>query len=694
MDGPRAAHSQTLAWTRAEPTNKPDSAKTSQASSGGTAVQTQPQRMQAAAQNQFVLARPTQARTLPLLMSAHKQSVGAPPKNEVAGAPPKSFLQKPTTAQSKMLIGTHEQTPVRNAPEIKNEPAPAHFVTAAPVNSSSAQKATTLFAKAFPELEAPGSDDYKKTIDTIKKFVSENKSVWLGEIKKAETEPTKKLSSLAKAEKAEAKAAAKDEQAVLQDAKKQVRTAQNSFLNSSIQQGAGGSVVKEIPINGSTYTLTMSKTGDVYLKSNASPIGAGASMTAYYALDLQTNQLVASTVSQPKHLEGLEMKADFLRDTKISQETKKAFRDCKNVLQQFTVSVSTGTRQAGNSGKTESTHQQTNISHLCEKGSITDNLIINFRKEKLAQFFSSYPAAQTQINKMTTQDIKKALIEAQATKVDGKFKLTADKQLKHTKDNQTTIIDNPFILLKLVTHSASHDDVAKITKELVKEGGELGLQEFCSWMKSDLTTDFSLNRDSSLDWKEIIKQTANGIFEMHAKGYAHRDVKGQNIFIDKNNKVFVADFDQAVNLSKEIWAGFGTPGYVSMEANAQCDKRLRELGLDGLADKIEKFKKKSPKQFHQARDVYAFGVTMGQIIEGTASLPGAPQGLRDFSQAKPEKDFQLETLIKQIEFDFDRKLDPEPPKNTPQHLAWRCRDPNPINRPTMKEVVKTLNKFE
>ena len=73
-----------------------------------------------------------------------------------------------------------------------------------------------------------------------------------------------------------------------------------------------------------------------------------------------------------------------------------------------------------------------------------------------------------------------------------------------------------------------------------------------------------LDEDSILDY---FLQICQGIKYMHDKKIIHRDLKLQNIFITKNNKIKIGDFGLAklLNLSSKAHTFIGTPFYISPE---------------------------------------------------------------------------------------------------------------------------------
>ena len=66
------------------------------------------------------------------------------------------------------------------------------------------------------------------------------------------------------------------------------------------------------------------------------------------------------------------------------------------------------------------------------------------------------------------------------------------------------------------------------------------------------------------------KQLIKGIYYLHSKGFAHRDLKPQNILLDENYNLKIIDFGFICSLQGKGGTGFntsrvGTPGYMAPE---------------------------------------------------------------------------------------------------------------------------------
>ncbi|KAM0001970.1 putative protein kinase RLK-Pelle-WAK-LRK10L-1 family [Helianthus debilis subsp. tardiflorus] len=182
------------------------------------------------------------------------------------------------------------------------------------------------------------------------------------------------------------------------------------------------------------------------------------------------------------------------------------------------------------------------------------------------------------------------------------------------------------------------------------------------------------NTSSSLfSWSirlNIAIQTADALAYLHKSGIIHRDVKTNNILLDKSFQVKVADFGLSrlfENVTHVSTAPQGTPGYVDPEYY-QCYQ---------LTDKS---------------DVYSFGVVLVELI---SSLPAVDTSrhrldinLANMAVTKIQNHTLSELVDKSIGFetnDLVRRM-----TTLVAELAFRCLQHDKDMRPTMKEVVETL----
>ena len=103
-------------------------------------------------------------------------------------------------------------------------------------------------------------------------------------------------------------------------------------------------------------------------------------------------------------------------------------------------------------------------------------------------------------------------------------------------------------------------------------------------------------------YKDVACGVASGLKFMHSKGFCHRDVKPENVLVDDQLRVKLADFglSSPLPVAKEVVkAGVGTPHYMPPEF---C--RADEESYDG-----------------KAHDVYAFGMLLWTCFRGQTLYP-------------------------------------------------------------------------
>ncbi|KAJ0110449.1 hypothetical protein Patl1_03320 [Pistacia atlantica] len=163
------------------------------------------------------------------------------------------------------------------------------------------------------------------------------------------------------------------------------------------------------------------------------------------------------------------------------------------------------------------------------------------------------------------------------------------------------------------------------------------------------------NRKKKLAFKVVIElalDLSRGLSYLHSKKIVHRDVKTENMLLDANRTLKIADFGvarvEAQNL-RDMTGETGTLGYMAPEV------------LDG-------------KPYNRKCDVYSFGICLWEVY--CCDMPYPDLSFADVSSA----------VVRQ-------NLRPDIPRCCPHSLAGimrKCWDANPEKRPDMEEVVRLL----
>uniref|UniRef100_A0A803Q1D5 non-specific serine/threonine protein kinase n=2 Tax=Cannabis sativa TaxID=3483 RepID=A0A803Q1D5_CANSA len=167
------------------------------------------------------------------------------------------------------------------------------------------------------------------------------------------------------------------------------------------------------------------------------------------------------------------------------------------------------------------------------------------------------------------------------------------------------------------------------------------------------------NTRKKLAFKVVIQlalDLSRGLSYLHSKKIVHRDVKTENMLLDAQRNLKIADFGVArveAQNPRDMTGETGTLGYMAPEV------------LDG-------------KPYNRRCDVYSFGICLWEIY--CCDMPYPDLSFADISSA----------VVRQ-------NLRPEVPRCCPSsfvNIMRKCWDGNPNKRPEMDEVVKMLEAID
>eukprot|EP00850_Spirogloea_muscicola_P003316 SM000013S26485 [mRNA] locus=s13:633302:635360:- [translate_table: standard] len=154
---------------------------------------------------------------------------------------------------------------------------------------------------------------------------------------------------------------------------------------------------------------------------------------------------------------------------------------------------------------------------------------------------------------------------------------------------------------------------------------------------------------------QLALDVARGLAYLHSKKIVHRDVKSENMLLDKRGTVKIADFGVArveAKNPRDMTGETGTIGYMAPEI------------LDG-------------KPYNRQADVYSYGICLWEVYCCKMPFP--------------------ELSFKEMAAVVNQGMRPSIPSCCPKQLAQimsRCWDASPTKRPEMDEVVRLLEAID
>jgi tRNA A-37 threonylcarbamoyl transferase component Bud32 len=114
-----------------------------------------------------------------------------------------------------------------------------------------------------------------------------------------------------------------------------------------------------------------------------------------------------------------------------------------------------------------------------------------------------------------------------------------------------------------VSLTFDHPNLAKLLRVLQDSVRVYLVQEYCGTQTLSQYTEQRRLSDNKI--KHIFKQIVQGVYYMHAKGFAHRDLKFSNILINEYGAVKLVDFGFVCEALKKQRIFCGTPSYMPPE---------------------------------------------------------------------------------------------------------------------------------
>ena len=163
-------------------------------------------------------------------------------------------------------------------------------------------------------------------------------------------------------------------------------------------------------------------------------------------------------------------------------------------------------------------------------------------------------------------------------------------------------------------------------------------------------------RGDVIETIQIFVQVAKGLAALHAMGYAHCDLKPNNILDNASGEVKIIDFGQACRLGLVKERIQGTPDFIAPE----------QVKRDSITAKT---------------DVFNFGATLYASLTGR-NIPTL------YTVKKGDNSFLVDDVIP-----TPREVEPEVPEQL-SNLVMECIRTNPSKRPELTDLIRRLEVLE
>src|ERR1019366_2511969 len=123
----------------------------------------------------------------------------------------------------------------------------------------------------------------------------------------------------------------------------------------------------------------------------------------------------------------------------------------------------------------------------------------------------------------------------------------------------------------------------------------------------------------------IVQQICDALQYAHDQGIIHRDIKPDNILLDRRGRVKVADFGLAKLVDAQTDAAFGVPpsgGPDRLKPGLQTPVLTEAGKVMGTPQYMSPEQVEAPGEVDHRADIYALGVVLYQMLTG--ELPGKP----------------------------------------------------------------------
>nr|CAB3241542.1 eukaryotic translation initiation factor 2-alpha kinase 4 [Phallusia mammillata] len=238
----------------------------------------------------------------------------------------------------------------------------------------------------------------------------------------------------------------------------------------------------------------------------------------------------------------------------------------------------------------------------------------------------------------------------------------------HDGDSESSSDDNSVKMQSSTIESTTMETSAS-SNELISRRFLYIQMEYCEKSTLRQTIDAGVCHDQDRMWR-LFREILEGLVHVHEQGMIHRDLKPQNIFLDKNDHIKIGDFGLATSHSRGL--SNGTPEESGSRSEPESSMLTGDIGTT-LYVAPELLTSGRRTVYSQKVDIYSLGIIFMEMVH--VGL------LTKMERVKVLTSLRKPAIIFPEDFDevkYEREC---------KITKW-CLNHDPAQRPTASELLK------